>query len=195
MTKVLVINQQLKMMEVKCFLFENFMLREKTSNYESLRTSAQFILLDLKTNLIHEVPFEHKDRAVRQYEPMFGSWNFSGKEVNKIDSAEEMFDDYKCLKVTEHVKIDTPLGPSESKSINYYADLDGLLSKYSPAEYCFMGFREQSHDPYKCLIRRDLENSEGTLFNILEVKITFEEADHSLVDEILSLPVKTETQE
>ena len=191
--KVLVITYSLAMVDIKQYVFDDYVLRQYINKIENFKSiiDREYELLDIKSNKMYVVPFDRQVRVENEFVPIEGEWTAGEKVISKIETKKVKYKNLKCLQVTEYTGSVTPFGNNQSKTVKYFANLDKYLGKYSRSVYVFLGFKDFKYDPYTCKIRQDSVH-DGDSFNILNIEIGYEMVDWSLIEEILGYPVVNE---
>jgi len=192
MIKVLVVTYTLALVQAKCYIFDDFIIKQYTYVNPEMGNSANvdFQIYDLENQECYKIP---SDRAVRLPYPISGpqkgGWSFAGKEITKTKLERVKYAGYKCMRVSESQNISGPLGKSKSKKVSYYANLDKYFEAYDPKVLTFLGFGNNQYDPYCCLIKSELIQEDNKPFPLINVKLEYELADHAMVDRLLAMPV------
>jgi len=193
MIKVLVVTYILAIHQAKYYIYDDYIVKQYFYPNDELKnvTNIRYAILDLAADKVYFIPTDKDVRILQTNLQGAGEWTSGNKKILKTETMKVRYSGFKCLKVIEYNEINTPFGPSQSKKITYYADLDKYFKNYKPSTLYFLGFRNFKYDPYKYRIKQELENSETPIINIITVTIDYETVDSAMFTNILSYPIIT----
>ncbi len=192
MIKALIVTYIFATHETKFIIFNDYVLKEYFYKNDSIKaiSNIKYEIFDLKNNNIYSIPVNLESRISRSSSNTFGNWQIGSKTIIKTERTRIKQGRYNCLKVTEIQIIKTPLGTIQAKKIYYFAKFKKYLQDLSTNAIIFLGFTNNTYDPYRFRIREYIENDGMSPITIIQVKLNYQMVDRNMLDYLLTLPEK-----